>query len=217
MLTMEESTSKEKILKSVREALLSKTDQPYPKIDYEKTVFRPMEDTPDINFAKELKKTGGEFVYCESENELTESIRILVMDKKWASVFALEKGIIDILNKGNIPCISDPGLLTQSNVAMTGCESLVARLGSVLVSTGQKAGRRIFSFPEVHLVIAYASQVVNDLNDALGNLKKKYSYQMPSQVTLITGPSRTADIEKTLVLGVHGPKELYVFMLEDRF
>lgn len=38
---------------------------------------------------------------------------------------------------------------------------------------------------------------------------------MPSMVTLITGPSRTADIEKTLVMGAHGPKELYVFLLED--
>ena len=66
---MEESTSKEKILKSVREALITKTDQPYPKLDYEKPVFSQLEDSPDINFAKELKKTGGNFIYCENEKK----------------------------------------------------------------------------------------------------------------------------------------------------
>ena len=78
------------------------------------------------------------------------------------------------------------------------------------------AGRQIFVHPEIHLVLAYSSQLVGDLKDALLKLKKKYDPKMPSMVTLITGPSRTADIEKTLVMGAHGPKELYVFLLEDR-
>ena len=85
-----------------------------------------------------------------------------------------------------------------------------------MVSTGQMAGRQIFIYPEIHIVLAYASQLVTDIKDALVNLRKKYDHRMPSMVTLITGPSRTADIEKTLVMGAHGPRELYVFLLEDR-
>ena len=46
-------------------------------------------------------------------------------------------------------------------------------------------------------------------------MKKKYPDNYPSMISLITGPSRTADIEKTLVMGAHGPKELYVFLIED--
>jgi L-lactate dehydrogenase complex protein LldG len=213
---MEESTSKEKILKYVREALISKTDQPFPKIDFEKAVFNEMEESPDINFAQELTKAGGLFIYCESEEEVINGIKFLVKDRKWESIFALEPQIIRLLNKAEINCVSTHDQLTQAHVGMTGCEALVARLGSVMVSTGQMAGRQIFIYPEIHIVMAYSSQLAADIKDALVILRKKYEPKMPSMVTLITGPSRTADIEKTLVMGAHGPKELYVFLLEDR-
>ena len=78
------------------------------------------------------------------------------------------------------------------------------------------SGRQAFVFPDAHIVVAFTSQLVNDLKDAFTKLKKKYEPRLPSMITLITGPSRTADIEKTLVMGVHGPKELYVFLLEDQ-
>ena len=74
----------------------------------------------------------------------------------------------------------------------------------------------MFAFPESHIVIANVSQVVPELRDALSGIKKKYAGNFPSQITTITGPSRTADIEKTLVMGAHGPKELYVFMVDDQ-
>ncbi len=77
-----------------------------------------------------------------------------------------------------------------------------------------QSGRRLMIFPPVHIVIANASQLVTDIKDGLAGIKLKYPSILPSSITLITGPSRTADIEKTLVLGAHGPKELYVFYLE---
>jgi L-lactate dehydrogenase complex protein LldG len=212
---MEESTSKEKVLKYVREALMSKTDQPFPKIDYDKAVFSEMEAL-DINFAQELTAAGGMFIYCETETEVVDGLKFLVHDRKWENIFAVEPEITDLLDKAHLNFSSDQDKLTQSHLGITGCEALVARLGSVMVSTGQMAGRQIFIYPEIHIVFARASQLVSDLKDALLKLKKKYDQRMPSMVTLITGPSRTADIEKTLVMGAHGPKELYVFMLEDR-
>jgi L-lactate dehydrogenase complex protein LldG len=53
-----------------------------------------------------------------------------------------------------------------------------------------------------------------DLKDGFKLLKNKYGHNTPSLISTITGPSRTADIEKTLVLGAHGPKELFVFLLD---
>ncbi|MCK5078809.1 MAG: LUD domain-containing protein, partial [Bacteroidales bacterium] len=52
--------------------------------------------------------------------------------------------------------------------------------------------------------------------DALKGMKEKYGQDLPSMISLITGPSRTADIEKTLVMGAHGPRELYVFLVDDQ-
>jgi L-lactate dehydrogenase complex protein LldG len=55
---------------------------------------------------------------------------------------------------------------------------------------------------------------VYDIKEGLLQLKDKYAGNIPSLITLATGPSRTADIEKTLVVGVHGPAEVYVFLVE---
>ena len=84
-----------------------------------------------------------------------------------------------------------------------------------MVSSGLLSGRRMFSFPEIHIVIAAASQVVTEIKDALRGIQKRYASDLPSQISIISGPSRTADIEKTLVMGAHGPKELYVFFVDD--
>jgi L-lactate dehydrogenase complex protein LldG len=64
--------------------------------------------------------------------------------------------------------------------------------------------------------VAYTDQLFTDLRDALLFLRKKYPSGIPSSVTFASGPSRTADIEKTLVTGVHGPKEVYCFLVDAR-
>ena len=84
-----------------------------------------------------------------------------------------------------------------------------------MVSSKLNPGRRISGFPEIHLVLAYSSQLVQDLKLALSGLKKRYKDNFPSMVSVVTGPGRTTDIENTLVMGAHGPKELYVFMIDD--
>ena len=91
---------------------------------------------------------------------------------------------------------------------------MIARTGSVLISTSIDSQRRIISAPEIHVVFAYENQLVADLPIALRNVKNKYSENLPSQITVITGPSRTADIEKTLILGAHGPKEFIVILIK---
>ena len=70
-------------------------------------------------------------------------------------------------------------------------------------------------YAPVHICIAYTKQLVYDIKDGLQLLKEKYGKQLPSLITFATGPSRTADIEKTLVVGVHGPKEVYCFLVDE--
>jgi len=81
-----------------------------------------------------------------------------------------------------------------------------------LVSSATESGRQMNVFPPVHIVLAHVSQLVDYLTDALVALQEKYGTELPSAISTITGPSRTADIEKTLVLGAHGPKEFIVFL-----
>jgi len=213
---MEESTSKEKVLKKVRDALIEKTDPPFPIIDMESSVYQPMTEPMDVTFAEELIKVSGKFGYCESEDEFIPFLQSLILENDWPVLYCYDESLQKLLKQGGIPYESDPEKFTEMKFGITRCEYLIARLGTVMVSSQLSPGRRMTVFPETHIIVGYSSQLVPDLRDALKNVRKKYKDKFPSQISLITGPSRTADIEKTLVLGAHGPKELYVFLIEDK-
>jgi L-lactate dehydrogenase complex protein LldG len=104
------------------------------------------------------------------------------------------------------------GVVKNMEVGITGCEYLVAQTGSALVSSAQGGGRQMNIFPQFHIIIAKTNQLVATLEDAYSLIQEKYTERLPSQIALVTGPSRTADIEKTLVLGAHGPRELWVMI-----
>jgi len=212
---MEETTSREKVLKKLRNALISRSESPYPSLDLSSSVYKEFEDSLDITFAMEFSKVSGKFIYCENENDLKENLISLIGEKKWNQVFCTDLQIKETLASAGIPFTSTESEFTQMDAGITYCESLIARLGSIMVSSKQTSGRRLNVYPENHIVIARSSQIVPDLKDALSNIKKKYKDNFPSMISVITGPSRTADIEKTLVMGAHGPRELYVFLIDE--
>ncbi len=209
---MEESTSREKILKRVRHALIYKTDNPFPQVDFESPVYNPMGDTADVNFAQEFTKVGGVFIYCDNESEVASTLAALNTECQWPNVYCSEPEFQYMLTMAGVPFESDEDGLKNIHVGITGCEFVIARLGSIMVSS--KNSRRLNAYPEIHVVIAYVHQLVDDLKDAFDAIKTKYAGKIPSMVSVITGPSRTADIEKTLVMGAHGPRELYMILVE---
>ncbi|MFK5855750.1 MAG: LUD domain-containing protein [Bacteroidota bacterium] len=212
---MKESTSREKILKNVRNALLNKLDNPFKDVDFSSSVFVDQEEVPEVQFAIKLNECGGTFIYCENEKEVFSNLAALVRQKNWDNIFCSAPIIKEGLAEQNIVTTSTPEEFKSVVVSVATCDFLISRFGSIMVSSGLGLGRQIFVFPETLIIIAKASQVVPELKDALTGMKKKYLNNFPSQITVITGPSRTADIEKTLVMGAHGSKNLYVFMIDD--
>jgi len=103
--------------------------------------------------------------------------------------------------------------LAACDVGVTGCDALVAQTGSVLVTSRSSGGRALSVLPPHHVVLARRAQLVPDLPAAFALLKAKYSGGYPSMISFITGPSRTGDIERILVLGAHGPKKLTILCL----
>ena len=67
--------------------------------------------------------------------------------------------------------------------------------------------------PPLHLAVLYASTIHNTFLEAM--TRECWSQAMPTNALLISGPSKTADIEQTLVYGVHGPKQLVLFLIDD--
>ncbi|TWT87173.1 Lactate utilization protein C [Pseudobythopirellula maris] len=108
----------------------------------------------------------------------------------------------------------DPNELERCEVGLTECDALVAQTGSVLVTTRSAGGRALSVLPPHHVVVARKSQLIGALVDAYELLESRYGDAYPSFMTFITGPSRTGDIERILVLGAHGPKELTVLLIE---
>ena len=97
-------------------------------------------------------------------------------------------------------------------VGVTPAESLVAESGTIVVGTGI-AGRALSVLPPIHLVVATCDQLVGDLETSIRRIRTRYPDRLPSSFTWISGPSRTADIEKILVLGAHGPRRLVLLLL----
>lgn len=115
------------------------------------------------------------------------------------------------------PAVDDPGFekrqLETCDAGITACESLVSQTGTILVSSATGGGRGLSILPPVHIVIAPVAAVVATLGDALHQVRQRYEGSLPSLLSFITGPSRTGDIERILVLGAHGPKELFVILV----
>jgi L-lactate dehydrogenase complex protein LldG len=103
--------------------------------------------------------------------------------------------------------------LESCDAGISECDALIAQTGSVLVTTRSAGGRALSVLPPQHVVLARREQLLRDLPAAFELLKKKYSANYPSMISFITGPSRTGDIERILVLGAHGPKRLTIFLV----
>lgn len=99
----------------------------------------------------------------------------------------------------------------SSQATITACEALVAQTGSVLVSAAC-GGRGASVVAPVHIVIATIDQLAPDLETALARVQARGTVSANSFLCLITGSSRTGDIEKILVMGAHGPRRLIVFL-----
>jgi L-lactate dehydrogenase complex protein LldG len=207
------TTAKENILKKIRQALAQPVPVPFPQSEGNDSVYKASKQELEIEFAENFTSLLGKFSFCVNEQELVSQLQMLINTRKWKTVFCSEP-----LLKNSIAALSatlQENDLNNCDVSITACEALVARTGSLLLSSVQQHGRTASIYAPVHICIAYTSQLVYDIKDALQLVKEKYPEQLPSLISLATGPSRTADIEKTLVVGVHGPKEVFCFLVDD--
>jgi L-lactate dehydrogenase complex protein LldG len=151
--------------------------------------------------------------------EAAETLASLRDAHHWTAAAAHHHGLLDRI----VPALGietlyaeqhpDPKSLERCSVGITACDALVAQTGSILLTSRSAGGRALSVLPPHHVVIAQADQLVPDLPAAFDLLYSRYGKNYPSFTTLITGPSRTGDIERILVLGAHGPRNLTVILI----
>jgi L-lactate dehydrogenase complex protein LldG len=102
-----------------------------------------------------------------------------------------------------------------ADIGVSGVDCLVAETGSVVLHSGSIQPRSLSLLPPVHIAIAEQNQIVADLFDLFPSSQDESGQTLPSCITIITGPSKTGDIELQLVTGVHGPGEIHVILVES--
>lgn len=211
---MSNKSSRDIILGKIKSALSNKNQIQMP--DMTSGIFSSFEEQdPTLIFAQNFVNNKGEFIFCENDSEFQKNIQAYFSQKSLQSIYVWEPKLITLLEKTNIKFKVNDDDFEAAEAGITSCESLISRTGSILVSSGNEGGRRLGIFPHIHIVIGFTSQIRYDIKDGLTELRKKYGKNLPSMISLETGPSRTSDIEKTLVLGAHGPKDLILFLIDD--
>lgn len=208
------ATSKDEILKKVRKATAQAVPIPYPDEENYTDYFTKTGMEKEIEFAQNFISLQGRFSFCENKEELKNQLQTLVKTRNWEKIFCAEQHILSTL-ENVFAETSYTHSLADCQASITGCEALVARTGSIVLSSALQHGRTASVYSPVHICIAFTSQVLYETADALTFLMKKNGGTLPSSISFAAGPSRTADIEKTLVTGVHGPKEVFCFLMQE--
>lgn len=209
-------SSRENILARLSEAKKSRPVNELKEPDLLSPIYHEPTGSLADWFQENLELVAGIVHRAEDLNKAAELLATLQADEKWAMTYCTDPLLQGALN-GKVAYTEHEADFLNLQTGITGCEFLVAHLGSVMISSASASGRRLHVFPETHVVIAHQQQLVKHLDDALQAMQDKYRGDLPSSITNITGPSRTADIEKTLVMGMHGPKKLIVILCEKPF
>lgn len=173
-------------------------------------------------FGSNAEALKARFEPVDSLEEAAGILSALAVEEGWKRMASHR----DALTQGLIEKLSVPGLeilpvdggyeksaLESCDAGLTRCEALVAQTGSVLVASTTCGGRALSVLPPHHVVIARRDQLLPDLQAAFAQARQKLGDNAPSMLSLITGPSRTGDIERILVLGAHGPKKLTILFV----
>lgn len=226
-------TSREKILGRIREALQVKA--PMPGHHGDDHAAPTQTDTAGIRhwlplvgasweqrrdlFAQNSVGLKTEFIVVPNAAAAGAEIKRIATAGKWRRIASHHMPLVEgiVASVGLNTLWTDKGYATKDlepcDGGVTGCEALVAQTGSVLVTTRSSGGRALSVLPPHHIVVATREQLVPDLSAAFELVRKKYEGNFPSTISFITGPSRTGDIERILVLGAHGPKQLTVLLI----
>ncbi len=168
-------------------------------------------------FASNAEGLKADFRLLANESELPAALQKLRDENHWQRI-AFHSGELTETARHTLDLPSleivegyDRDELEKCDAGITLCDALIAQTGSILITSRSAGGRALSVLPPHHVVLARREQLVPDLPSAFELLRASYGDDLPSMMGFITGPSRTGDIERILVLGAHGPKQLTIF------
>ena len=172
-------------------------------------------------FKQQLESVGGHCIVVSDESELTTALKHVVGEieangLETRRVALSDSPLLGVISRdfeaqgheiAMTPSASD---LFQFDVGITSAQAAIAETGTLVLEQARERNRLVSLLPPVHIAIVNAGDICATMSEAITRARKESDTS--SAITFITGPSRTADIELTLTIGVHGPKELYVIV-----
>ena len=220
------NAEKEKIFQRIREALATPAPHPVHSVHAEENFARwlpPVGEGFDAQadlFARNSAQLKSTFYLLENEAAAAAKLAEMARAEAWQRIAAHGDGTHGPSTRQMVTGLGLPSLWTAAgydvremercDAGITECDALVAQTGSILVTSRSAGGRSLSVLPPHHVVLARREQLIADLPAAFALIERKYAEAYPSFIGFITGPSRTGDIERILVLGAHGPKKLTI-------
>lgn len=215
-------SARDAILSRIRAALAGEPESSPP--GYELWPAGTWPEPPDLaaRFFEELARVQGEGRRCGSLDEARKAVAELFEQLGRPQVGLVERSLtraaVTDLPADHVvipPADADPRRLAELPLAVLPAEFALADTGSVVLQPRHPAERLLCYLPTVAVVIAQTSQLVAHLSDIWDQVSQRLADpSLLGETLLVTGPSRTADIEKKLVLGAHGPKRLVVLLVD---
>jgi len=166
------------------------------------------DDSIDVIFAKRLIQNNGNFFYCDKQEELIKTIQSLTTKLNINSMYCTEHILQELLTQSSISYNSTNYL--SCDAILSSCEYLIAHHGKVMLSSKQLGPHDIKNLPKQHIIIAYTSQIVKNLNESMSGINTRYIDNLPSTITTIAGNNKNEEnnIEGNI-------KNLSVLLIED--
>jgi L-lactate dehydrogenase complex protein LldG len=215
-------TSRDAILQRVRGEVSKYAPPSAPPVA---EVWAPMKPAPAAmaeQFIRELTAISGEVIRCADLREAKRRLAELVAQSQWTTIGAMDRPMVREATADLPAGVAQwaatgwqPRQIAEFSASLIEPEALLADTGSCLVACGTAEDRLLCYLPPACVVIARIGQLVEHLPAAWPPIAKRAADPaLRGEFVILTGPSRTADIEKILILGVHGPKRLVVLLVE---
>ncbi|CAL1521264.1 LUD domain-containing protein [Chitinophaga sp. MM2321] len=211
---MKTDASRENILQRIEDALSRPVPLPFPAAQQDHSFVIADDEDLTAMFTTAFTSLQGQLVLCSGKEDLFKKMKTLAEQKAWKHMFCKTPEVQQDLFLYGLPFIST-GSMQEADVSITDCICLVARTGAIVLSAAQSSGRALPVYAPIQIVVAFRHQLVYNIKNALQEVQEKYTGKLPSAIFFVAGPSRTGDIERTLVMGVHGPREVYVFLVNE--
>ncbi len=184
-------------------------------------VFQREFESLSDQFSSALKTVKGEVVFAETINKAWDILDRLLSQLGVKKVVVTDEMPVNQVNYSERFGIEEWHLVgksagdhrefcTSADVSITSADAALAETGSIIISAGPGRSRAASLLPPIHIALVPISKLLPDIFSWTAKRKD----EIPSQIVLISGPSKTADIEQTLVVGVHGPKRFIVVLYD---